>query len=131
MRDILEQVRRVRSNKINAGLQLLVGPITVKLNNLSAMEINTIRPFFQGSLDRFYSLSQVIDEDTLKGASSLRCQAMQNLTLPCCADGRSFLSNQHAVCSRLSESTFCSASTKTASKGSNLTKEATVWSPAT
>jgi len=36
-----------------------VAPITVKLNNLSAMEINTIRPFFQGSLDRFYSLSQV------------------------------------------------------------------------
>ena len=59
MRDILEQVRRVRSNKIHAGLQLLVAPITVKLNNLSAMEINTIRPFFQGSLDRFYSLSQV------------------------------------------------------------------------
>ena len=49
----------MRSNKIHAGLQLLVAPITVKLNNLSAMEINTIRPFFQGSLDRFYSLSQV------------------------------------------------------------------------
>ena len=62
VRDILEQVRRVRSNKIHAGLQLLVAPITVKLNNLSAMEINTIRPFFQGSLDRFYSLSQVTQE---------------------------------------------------------------------
>ena len=60
---MLEQVRRVRSNKIHAGLQLLVGPITVKLNNLSAMEVNTIRPFFQGSLDRFYSLAQVIDAE--------------------------------------------------------------------
>lgn len=55
----MEQIQRLRSNKINAGLQLLVGPITVKLNNLSAMEVNTIRPFFQGSLDRFDSLSKV------------------------------------------------------------------------
>ena len=67
VRDLVEQIRRVRSNKITAGLQLLVGPITVKLNNLSAMEVNTIRPFFQSSLDRFYSLSKV------------RSPAMQNL----------------------------------------------------
>ena len=59
MKGALEQILRLRSNKINAGLQLLVGPITVKLNNLSAMEVNTIRPFFQGSLDRFDSLSKV------------------------------------------------------------------------
>ena len=96
VRDVLEQVRRVRSNKINAGLQLLVGPITVKLNNLSAMEINTIRPFFQGSLDRFYSLSQVGSGGPVGNVPScLCCSAVLSLMLPftCCADGRPFLRN--------------------------------------
>ena len=57
---MVEQIRRLRTNKINSGLEMLQGPMTVKLNNLSAMECNVIRPFFQGNLDRFYKLSQVI-----------------------------------------------------------------------
>jgi len=52
-------VCKVRMSKIAAGLQVLQGPMTVKLNNLSAVECNVIRPFFQGSLDRFYLLSKV------------------------------------------------------------------------
>ena len=59
VKNTLEQIQRLRSAKISAGLQLLVGPITVKLNNLSAMEVNTIRPFFQGSLDRFDGIFKV------------------------------------------------------------------------
>ena len=59
VKNTVEQIQRLRSNKVNAGLSLLVGPITVKLNNLAAMEVNTIRPFFQGSLNQFDSLSKV------------------------------------------------------------------------
>ena len=50
-----------RFEKIDKGLQALEGPITVKLNNVSAMECNTIRHFFQGALNRFYKLAQVSD----------------------------------------------------------------------
>ena len=52
-------IRKVRMNKIESGLQLLQGPMTVKLNNLSAMEVNTIRQFFSGALDRFWKLAKV------------------------------------------------------------------------
>ena len=48
-----------RFEKIDKGLQALEGPITVKLNNVSAMECNMIRHFFQGSLNQFYKLAQV------------------------------------------------------------------------
>lgn len=59
MRDLVDQIRRVRANKINQGLELITGPLTAKLNNVCCMEINTIRPFFLGSLDRFLKLAKV------------------------------------------------------------------------
>ena len=46
-------------SKIYAGLQVLQGSMTVKLNNLSAMECNVVRPFFQGSLGQFQALAGV------------------------------------------------------------------------
>ena len=55
----MESLRKLRSTKIDAGLKVLHGPMTVKLNNLSAMECNVIRPFFQGALDQFQKLSKV------------------------------------------------------------------------
>lgn len=59
VRDLTDQIRRVRDNKINQGLELVTGPLTAKLNNLCCMELNTLRPFFLGSLDRFWRMSQV------------------------------------------------------------------------
>lgn len=60
-RELIEMIRKVRFNKIDSGLQMLQGPMTVKLNNLSAMEINTIRPFFAGALNQFWKLSKVCE----------------------------------------------------------------------
>ena len=40
MKDLVELVQKARMNKILAGLATLQGAITVKLNNLAAMEIN-------------------------------------------------------------------------------------------
>ena len=54
VQDLVESVRKVRFTKVDSGLRILSGPMTVKLNNLSAMECNLIRPFFAGVLDRFY-----------------------------------------------------------------------------
>lgn len=59
VRNLVESLRKLRSTKIDAGLKVLHGPMTVKLNNLSAMECNVIRPFFQGALDQFQKLSKV------------------------------------------------------------------------
>jgi hypothetical protein len=40
VKDLVELVQKARWNKIMAGLATLQGAITVKLNNLAAMEIN-------------------------------------------------------------------------------------------
>mmetsp|Transcript_8230 Transcript_8230/g.24546 ORF Transcript_8230/g.24546 Transcript_8230/m.24546 type:complete len:216 (-) Transcript_8230:305-952(-) len=58
-RDLVDQLRRLRSNKINDGLAVLAGPMTAKLNNVCAMEINTIRPFFLGAQNRYLKLSKM------------------------------------------------------------------------
>ena len=57
--NLVKDIRMERFEKIDKGLQALEGPITVKLNNVSAMECNTIRHFFQGALNQFYKLAQV------------------------------------------------------------------------
>ena len=59
MKELIGDICKVRLSKVNAGLQVLQGPMTVKLNNLSAAECNVIRPFFQGALDRFHLLASV------------------------------------------------------------------------
>lgn len=46
------------------------GAMTVKLNNLAAMEINAVRPFFLGSLDMFHRF-QRMEEAALGGGSQL------------------------------------------------------------
>lgn len=52
-------VQKARMAKILGGLATLQGALTVRLNHLSAMEINTIRPFFLGTLDAFGKLQVV------------------------------------------------------------------------
>jgi hypothetical protein len=61
-------VQKTRWNKIMAGLATLQGAITVKLNNLAAMEINAVRPFFLGSLDMFLRY-QRMEEAAIGGSS--------------------------------------------------------------
>lgn len=57
--NLLKDIREERFHKIDMGLRALEGPITVKLNNVSAMECNMIRHFFQGALDQFHRLAKV------------------------------------------------------------------------
>ncbi|KAK9840239.1 hypothetical protein WJX74_006059 [Apatococcus lobatus] len=71
-RELIEMIRKVRFNKIDSGLQMLQGPMTVKLNNLSAIEINTIRPFFAGALDRFWKLAKMGETEEVPRQSSAR-----------------------------------------------------------
>eukprot|EP00887_Chlorella_sp_A99_P006366 scaffold3.g6366.t1 len=69
VRDLVELVQKARMNKILAGLATLQGAMTVKLNNLAAMEINTVRPFFLGALDMFLR-QQRLEEAPLGGEAS-------------------------------------------------------------
>jgi len=62
VRDLVESVRKLRLTKIDAGLKLLHGAMSVKMLNLSGMECNVIRPFFLGSLNRFHKLAQMEPE---------------------------------------------------------------------
>lgn len=57
--NLIKDIREERFHKIDMGLRALEGPITVKLNNVSAMECNMIRHFFQGALDQFHRLAKV------------------------------------------------------------------------
>lgn len=58
------------------GLKALEGPITVKLNNVSAMECNIIRHFFQGALNHFYKLAQVSLRLVCAHARCLGCNVL-------------------------------------------------------
>ena len=48
-------MQKTRMSKVTAGLSTLQGAMTVKLNNLAAMEINAVRPFFLGALEMVYT----------------------------------------------------------------------------
>jgi GINS complex subunit 2 len=61
VRSLLEDVRRVRFNKVEKGLQELRQTPAVKLNNLCAMEVNIVRTFFQTSLKTFAKLAASSD----------------------------------------------------------------------
>jgi len=53
--DLVDTIRSVRHNKIQAGLRALDENALkgVKLTNLSAMEVSVIRPFMSNALDNF------------------------------------------------------------------------------
>lgn len=59
IKDLVELVQKARMAKVLAGLSTLQGAMTVKLNNLAAMEINAVRPFFLGALDMFHEYQKV------------------------------------------------------------------------
>lgn len=58
-KELVDSIIKRRMHKLELGMSELEGPVTVKLNNLSVMELNTIRPFFQIALQRFSEYAQV------------------------------------------------------------------------
>uniref|UniRef100_M4BLP6 GINS subunit domain-containing protein n=1 Tax=Hyaloperonospora arabidopsidis (strain Emoy2) TaxID=559515 RepID=M4BLP6_HYAAE len=66
LRLLLEDLQNVRQDKIRNGLAKIAGDVqagetafVIQMNNISAMEINSVREFMLGSLDQFYRLSQL------------------------------------------------------------------------
>ena len=53
VRDLINLIQKTRQGKILQGLSLMQEAAAVKLNNLSAMELNAVRGFFTGTLDSF------------------------------------------------------------------------------
>ncbi|KAF9619200.1 hypothetical protein IFM89_005754 [Coptis chinensis] len=55
VRSLIEDIRDVRFHKVETGLQTISARThAVKLKNLSAMEVNIVRPFFVRTLQAFY-----------------------------------------------------------------------------
>jgi hypothetical protein len=46
-------VRSARYGKLRDGIGQLTGPMAVKLTNITASELNAVRPFFLGALTAF------------------------------------------------------------------------------
>lgn len=83
--NLLKDIRDERFSKIDKGLKALEGPITVKLNNVSAMECNMIRHFFQGALNQFYKLAQMeepVDMGVLGTAAASQQTQQENRPPP-------------------------------------------------
>ncbi|PKA63535.1 DNA replication complex GINS protein PSF2 [Apostasia shenzhenica] len=57
VRSLIEDIRDVRFHKVETGLETISGRThAVKLKNLSAMEVNIVRPFMVRALQAFYKL---------------------------------------------------------------------------
>ncbi|XP_020276701.1 DNA replication complex GINS protein PSF2 [Asparagus officinalis] len=55
VRSLIEDIRDVRFHKVETGLETIAGRThAVKLKNLSAMEVNIVRPFMVRALQAFY-----------------------------------------------------------------------------
>jgi hypothetical protein len=63
VKELIGSIQKARMTKILEGLNQLNGAVTVKLNNLGSMEINSVRAFFGGALDLFYKVG-MMDRDT-------------------------------------------------------------------
>ena len=70
VRDLVNLVQKTRYNKILQGLGMMQEPAAVKLNNLSAMELNSVRAFFTGALDRFHRYSRLGEENVAPAAAA-------------------------------------------------------------
>ncbi|OWY98286.1 DNA replication complex GINS protein PSF2 [Phytophthora megakarya] len=66
LRSLLEDLQNVRQDKIRNGLAKIAGDVqgggtalAIQMNNISALEISSVREFMLGSLNQFYQLSQL------------------------------------------------------------------------
>ncbi|KAM7265093.1 hypothetical protein ACFE04_002776 [Oxalis oulophora] len=54
VRSLIEDIRDVRLHKVETNLEKFSGASAVKMNHLSAMEVNLVRPFVGRALQAFY-----------------------------------------------------------------------------
>lgn len=69
VRDLVNLVQKTRAAKVLAGLGMMTEAAAVKLNNLSAMELNSVRAFFCGALDQFHRCARIAEAGGGGGAA--------------------------------------------------------------
>lgn len=82
IRSLVEDIRNVRFHKIEINLEEIQGRAhAVKIRNLSAMEVNIVRPFVVRALQAFYKLDspEMIDQSDATAANRRRTQALDNI----------------------------------------------------
>lgn len=65
IRDFINLIQKTRYNKILQGLGTMREAAAVKLNNLSAMELNSVRAFFTGALDQFHKYGKMSEVEAI------------------------------------------------------------------
>ncbi|KAF4324289.1 hypothetical protein G195_002381 [Phytophthora kernoviae 00238/432] len=93
IRSLLEDLQNVRQDKIRKGLSKIAGDVlqsdgsayAIQMNNIAALEINSVREFMIGSLDQFYRVSQL--SQGIGGEVSSQSQSQsQNYSEPSSAE---------------------------------------------
>ncbi|EGZ19885.1 hypothetical protein PHYSODRAFT_328060 [Phytophthora sojae] len=90
LRSLLEDLQNVRQDKIRNGLSRIAGDVVqsggsasvIQMNNISALEINSVREFMIGSLNQFYRLSRLNAEDDEDLSQSQSQSQTQNYSEP-------------------------------------------------
>eukprot|EP01136_Pigoraptor_vietnamica_P045722 Opistho-1_new@24038 len=72
VRGLLQDIWDLRYAKIRRGLRELQDTSAVKLNHLSLMEVNAVRPFFVQAMNQFHKMLK--HESVLDGASQSQSQ---------------------------------------------------------
>ncbi|OAY72195.1 DNA replication complex GINS protein PSF2, partial [Ananas comosus] len=85
VRSLIEDIRDVRFHKVETGLETISGRThAVKLKNLSAMEVNIVRPFMVRALQAFYkhdSPQMIQQADTMGSKRSQGADRGPRMTL--------------------------------------------------
>jgi hypothetical protein len=77
IRDLINLVQKTRYNKILQGLGMMQEAAAVKLNNLSAMELNAVRAFFTGALDQLHTYSRIGEVPDVGAGAELQTEPQQ------------------------------------------------------
>ncbi|KAG7378868.1 DNA replication complex GINS protein PSF2 [Phytophthora pseudosyringae] len=94
LRSLLEDLQNVRQDKIRNGLAKISVDVqgggtalAIKMNNICALEINSVREFMLGSLGQFYQLSQLTAGSGGGGSQSQSQSQSQATSEPSSAEG--------------------------------------------
>ncbi|GAV68877.1 Sld5 domain-containing protein, partial [Cephalotus follicularis] len=92
VRSLIEDIRGVRLHKVETNLEKFSGASAVKMNHLSAMEVNIVRPFVGRALQAFYKHDNPEVMPDTDANSNTRPQLATNLPRVCSKFNLSLLS---------------------------------------
>ncbi|CAH2053896.1 unnamed protein product [Thlaspi arvense] len=97
VRSLVEDIRDVRLHKLETNLGSFQGTSAVKISNVSAMEVNLVRPFVRRALEAFYKHDKPeadVDRDTRSSRQPREANnEPRELQCPCLSEKKSQVSS--------------------------------------